>query len=141
MPRRRRDAEKNTLSKVERLVRAGVGAAILGYLTAARFHDPLPVEPSLCVFKSVAGLPCPSYGLTHSLHEFFRGHWAESFHVFPPVPIYLAGFLAILTILTLEIVFRRALIPSKVIQRGAWAILILVLGTWLARGAVSFFLN
>ena len=41
-----------------------------------------------CPFKVLTGADCPGCGFQRSLLELLQGHWAESYHLYPPtVPL------------------------------------------------------
>jgi hypothetical protein len=57
---------------------ASLAAVALGAATGGR-----PDGPTLCLFKSVTGLPCPFCGVTRSLFELGHGHVAASVELSP----------------------------------------------------------
>ena len=65
------------------------GVIVLLMLVAARNLPVLDMLPS-CVFKQLAGIPCPTCGATRSLVYLARGEVTASFLMNPAVPLGLA---------------------------------------------------
>ena len=117
--------------------RAG-GALALGALVAGASHFGLV----LCPWAALFGLPCPGCGLTRAASLLVQGEWhaALALHPLSPllVPLVAAALLdAVLEPLSpAQPAAARARL-RRCVERwqgpAAWALLLIVLGVWLAR--------
>lgn len=67
--------------------------------------------PSICLFRSLIGLPCPGCGVTHAVIQLLRGHVQSSWQIAPAASAVIAFFAAtaIVAVLhSLEIVGEQA---------------------------------
>ncbi len=93
-------APPRLLTAPVRAARARAAGVIALLLAAAAFVDPdRPLPIDLCLLKRVAGVPCPTCGLTRAICHALRGDFAASLSLHP------AGLIAL----------------SILIGWGAWA--------------------
>ena len=133
LPQGRGNAEKVKLDGGERILRFTVAAAILAYVGFAWRHRPGEGEYSICLFRAVTGLPCPSCGLTHGIHLLLSGRFRESLSAFPLTAFYMAVLSAAALVLGREGIQGRILVSARVRQGAAAFAVMLVFAGWLLR--------
>ncbi len=67
-------------------------------------NDHLKSDQSLCPFKALSGMPCPSCGITKSMVYFYEGNLLKSieYHVLGPFVIAFCVFVIVLFIVELK---------------------------------------
>lgn len=96
------------------LLAGSLSAGWLSLSTVERLH--------LCIFKLVAGVPCPGCGMTHALLAAFQGEWNASLSFHP------LG-LPLLTLWTAWLISGKKELPTLRPTIGA-SLVVLVLGTY-----------
>ncbi|HEX7880368.1 MAG TPA: DUF2752 domain-containing protein [Candidatus Eisenbacteria bacterium] len=87
-----------------------------------------------CLFKAVAGLPCPSCGLTRSGLAMGQGDWVAAFRFHPLGPLFVVEALAVGVFLAVRRSRGMSLKPAQpIVDRWIVANVTLLLGVWLAR--------
>ncbi len=128
--------EKKDLSGPGRRNRLFFVAAALLFLGYMFLVNPAGAPLPECRFHSLTGLPCPTCGMTHSMHAFLHLQWAPSFsfHWMGPV----LGLLLIFLMLkfSVELVTGRVYRILLFRYQGwfFWGLLLLVwLSYWFSR--------
>ena len=117
--------------------RATQAAAIAFGLLAARIVNPdRPLPFDVCALKILAGLPCPTCGLTRSLCHALRGEWAASLG-YHPAGVLLAAALIGWMVWSAAEAGRGQLVGDGVRRHVSTAMLksgiVISLVVWLAR--------
>ena len=81
-----------------------------------------------CAYKSIFGIDCPICGFQRSLIELMKGHFRESFSVYPPlIPVLsLIGF-------SLLYLVNRRFIGTNFLKYYAFAVLIIVVFNYIMK--------
>ena len=82
--------------------------------------------PTLCVFKEVTGLPCPSCGTTRSLVLLMRGNFRESLQINPFGILFAIALLIIHLWIFVDLLrntdsfYRRYVRAERVLAQNRW---------------------
>jgi hypothetical protein len=82
--------------------------------------------PSICLFQTFAGIPCPGCGITRALVQIVDGNFAAAFALNPAAFAVAAYFIATAVAAPLENGARFRLLADRFL-------LVSLLSTWLAR--------
>jgi hypothetical protein len=86
---------------------------------------------SLCLFKRVTGVPCPTCGFTRGSMQFLAGHPIQGWLYNPLLFTFLGGWVALLAI-RVFLGRRPVAHPNRVERRAAWiAFAVLFTANWL----------
>jgi len=74
------------------------------FLMLTNDNDHLKSDQSLCPFKALTGMPCPSCGITKSMVYFYEGNLAKSvnYHIFGIPVIAFSLFIIVLFLVELK---------------------------------------
>ena len=120
----------------ERLLRAALGAIVAGIGRAGALRGALGIEASSiagflpgCIFRAIAGVPCPGCGMTRALLLLGQGRIEEAWVAHPlavPLALGMLWFAAALRV------------PAALRQRPfGVAALTTVVGVWIVRAATG----
>ena len=88
--------------------------------------------PVLCPFKALIGLDCPTCGLTRSVYNVIHGDFSEAYKLHA-----LGGVVAgALTLWACDLVPISSNAWKRLIGHSQSAVIILLVGNWLGRGAL-----
>jgi hypothetical protein len=95
--------------------------------------------PTVCLIKSVTGLPCPSCGITRSLTELVEGNIFASLYT-NPLGVFIAILLIVLPLWVVadyfresDSFFRHYILMEHALSRNAWVVVtavFLVASNW-----------
>ena len=77
------------------------------YLMLQNSEDQLKNEQSICPFKMLTGMPCPSCGITKSIVSFYEGDVPKSFHYHVLGPATVLFSISIIVLLLIEIKTKK----------------------------------
>jgi hypothetical protein len=77
------------------------------FLMLNNSDDHLKNDQSLCPFKMLTGLPCPSCGITKSIVSFYEGDVSKSFHYHILGPATVLFSISIIVMLLIEIITKK----------------------------------
>lgn len=115
-----------TLSRDAMLVRLGVlftiGCMVLQTLFMHQFTFLGNMTKS--AFLRWVGLPCPLCGGTRAMNALFNGEWREALYLnWLAIPVLIIG-IALVTVIGVELMFRRAILPAVTINRRRGLLLV-----------------
>lgn len=115
------------------------GAAGIAAWVALRTWDPAATPGfSICLSRSVLGLPCPGCGLTRAFAQLARGDWGAAVALHPLAPLLAAeaglGWLVwgLSTLTRQRPVLGRAALERLLLVNGA-----LLVAVWIGRSAAG----
>jgi hypothetical protein len=77
------------------------------YLMLQNSEDHLKNEQSICPFKMLTGMPCPSCGITKSIVSFYEGDVPKSLHYHVLGPATVLFSISIIVLLLIEIKTKK----------------------------------
>lgn len=84
-----------TIQKLYRVITLLYIGGLAWVIFSLNFH-----APSVCIIKTITGVPCPSCGATRSVMSIFHGHFTEAFF-WNPLGFLLATILVLVPIVLL----------------------------------------
>lgn len=124
------------IKKITTNIKSHIPAVIVGILCLVLLHV---TSRTICIFRSVSGLPCPGCGLTRASVALLKGHVKEAFDFHPLVFVALAFIFAYIFTCVFKIKIIEK-IKKKFINIFMLFLLIIFIGVYIAR-MIMFFPN
>jgi len=86
---------------------------------------------SVCVIRSLTGVPCPGCGLSRAVVHLFRGEWSESIHDHLFAPVFLLGLLILTLVSTFPSKWHRRIVAQIAVWEECTGITTILVGLLL----------